>query len=366
MIRDLFIHICIMLASCFLGGMFFKNPHIIERFKERVLLGLLTGIFGVILMQFSIQIDENVIIDLRQIAIIVAAIYGGFLSSVCSSLVISVGRFLIGYNFNISSVLVVTIIIGILMGIISKLRITRKRKWLIMVMLSTFIFSLLLYSRVNHLPHYPHIIVLNWFFSLIGGFIAYQSVEYIRKSAYLSYEHKRQASTDFLTGLKNPREFDSLLSETLAHSNSKSRNLSLLYLDVDYFKQINDTYGHPAGDFVLKELAKILKESVRGNDLIFRNGGEEFAVLLLDTSTLQSNYIAERIRKKVEGHKFILGQEIIIKVTISVGVVTKTESAITPTELIKWADRALYIAKNRGRNQIYSISNYSNEKFITH
>ncbi|GKU83605.1 diguanylate cyclase [Niallia sp. NCCP-28] len=357
MIRDLFIHICIMLASCFLGGLFLKNPHIIERFKERILLGLLTGIFGFLLMQFSVQINENVIIDLRQVAIIIAAIYGGFLSSVCSSLVISIGRFLIGHNFNISFVVVVTIIIGVLMGIISKLKITKKIKWLMMVNISTFIFSLLLYSRVSHLPNYMHIIFLYCFLSLIGGFIAYQAVEYIRKSSYLSYEHKRQASTDFLTGLKNTREFDSLLNETLAQSNSKNRNLSLLYLDVDYFKQINDTYGHPAGDFILKELAKILKKSVRGNDLIFRNGGEEFAVLLLDTSTLQSNYIAERIRKTVEGHKFVLGQEIIIKVTISIGVVTKTESGISPAEFVKWADKALYIAKNRGRNQIYAINN---------
>ncbi len=170
------------------------------------------------------------------------------------------------------------------------------------------------------------------------------------------YEHIRALSyTDGMTGLHNYRFFRLRIHEELARTRRDGGHISLLILDVDHFKNYNDTLGHPAGDEVLREVSQILKRSVRDSDVVARYGGEEFAVILSGTDRGGAHVLAERIRQKVEKTDFFK-EEIQPggQLTISVGIATFPNDAVTEDELIERADKALYHAKNSGRNRVVS------------
>jgi diguanylate cyclase len=125
-----------------------------------------------------------------------------------------------------------------------------------------------------------------------------------------------------------------------------------LYIDIDHFKKVNDSYGHASGDLVLKDIGKILKHATRGHDIVSRKGGEEFAALLVDCSLEQALNAAERIRRTVEAYDFKSKDQTSIRVTISIGISSISEKTRTMKDLIEHADSALYSAKNSGRNQV--------------
>jgi diguanylate cyclase len=161
---------------------------------------------------------------------------------------------------------------------------------------------------------------------------------------------------DGLTGLNNFRQFDEIFNNLVNDLSTRIQNLSLLYIDIDYFKKINDTYGHYEGDFVLKELGIILKNYTRSYDTVSRNGGEEFTVLLPDCNLNRAIEIAERIRKSVEENEFTLTSGEVTKLTISIGVSSYRDTTNDPFLLIEDADKALYRAKKSGRNKVcYAI-----------
>jgi len=161
---------------------------------------------------------------------------------------------------------------------------------------------------------------------------------------------ERLAVTDGLTGLMNHRKFQERLAEEFLRASRHKTAISLLLGDIDYFKQVNDTYGHPAGDAVLKAVAETLTKAARKIDLVARYGGEEFAVLLAQTDGAQAAVFAERIRKAVAEMK-VVWQRGTIAVTISIGIATNMEDADNRERLIAAADRALYAAKHGGRNR---------------
>ncbi len=169
---------------------------------------------------------------------------------------------------------------------------------------------------------------------------------------------KALSYTDGMTGLHNYRFFTLRLKEELARSRRNESAVSLLIMDVDFFKNYNDTLGHPAGDEVLRQLSSILSSTVRDNDIVARYGGEEFAVILPATDTSGALALGERIRNKVEKHHF--PQEEIQPngvLTISIGISTYPSDAVVLEDLIVTADRALYNAKNNGRNQVVLFEN---------
>jgi diguanylate cyclase (GGDEF)-like protein len=161
--------------------------------------------------------------------------------------------------------------------------------------------------------------------------------------------------TDGLTQLYNHRYFQDELCRAFEESSRYDRPLSLAMMDIDFFKKVNDTYGHAAGDEVLKVVSKLFNDSVRTSDLAARYGGEEFAVIMPETSMEDALQFAEKIRSLVAGTTVTLpdGQE--LRVTISIGVSTVPHPRLTTARaLIDDADKSLYIAKQRGRNQVYS------------
>ncbi len=163
---------------------------------------------------------------------------------------------------------------------------------------------------------------------------------------------------DPLTGIHNRRYFDERLDEEISRSLRQNRALSCLFLDIDHFKQVNDVYGHHIGDLVLQDVANLIKTQMRQSDVLARFGGEEFAVLLVQTDQQLATEIAERIRLQIDSHKVTLDDSTTLSVTISIGCTTldSTAEELVATQasqqLLMRADEALYRSKQQGRNQV--------------
>ncbi|SES90240.1 sensor domain-containing diguanylate cyclase [Stigmatella erecta] len=173
--------------------------------------------------------------------------------------------------------------------------------------------------------------------------------------AQLFEQMERMATTDGLTGLLNHRTFQSKADEHLAQARRYQRKLSLILTDIDHFKSVNDTYGHPTGDAVLRGVAKILREKARDTDIVARYGGEEFAIIMPETDAKGALVIAERIREAVKAEVFQteMGP---LKVTLSLGISTGPDHGYDKQHLIDLSDQCLYHAKRNGRNQSVTVA----------
>jgi two-component system cell cycle response regulator len=174
--------------------------------------------------------------------------------------------------------------------------------------------------------------------------------ERLRDNMQMSIE---MAITDALTGLYNRRYMESHLSTLIEQAAGRNKPLSVLIVDIDYFKAINDTHGHDAGDDVLREFALRLKKSIRGIDLACRYGGEEFVIVMPETDMAVATVVAERLRRRIATEPFSVGQDRgKIEVTISIGIAAINGAEDAAPALLKRADQALYRAKRDGRNRV--------------
>jgi two-component system cell cycle response regulator len=163
----------------------------------------------------------------------------------------------------------------------------------------------------------------------------------------------RLTTVDGLTQIFNKRYFLETLEREVSRCHRYGRQLSLAMIDIDHFKQVNDTYGHLAGDYVLKQLASAVKTKIRREDVFARYGGEEFAVILPEIELAGAVATAEKLRKVVEKQKFVF-EEQVMPVTISIGVAAIKADITEMQPLIKLADERLYDAKQKGRNRVCS------------
>ena len=155
------------------------------------------------------------------------------------------------------------------------------------------------------------------------------------------------STTDSLTGLLNRMRFDELLHDEIQRAQRYSKDFSMLFIDLDKFKNINDTYGHQTGDQVLVEFSKLIRNNTREIDIVSRLGGEEFIIILPDTTAEKAAFLAEKLRQLVSEHEF----PAVTKLTCSIGI-SSYQKDDTMQSMIERADRAVYIAKNAGRNRV--------------
>lgn len=167
----------------------------------------------------------------------------------------------------------------------------------------------------------------------------------------------RFAFTDYLTGLKTRGYFEQQLDLEFKRAERRRQKFALLMIDIDHFKQLNDTFGHHTGDQVLRDVASILMKDMREVDTVARYGGEEFVMVLPETTETGATYVAQRLRRAVEQTKFFAGSpQSIQHLTISIGIAVFDTDAQFKRDLIEFADAALYAAKHAGRNRIACYS----------
>ena len=187
--------------------------------------------------------------------------------------------------------------------------------------------------------------------SIIIAFALSFLAKYLIKSRDFEHQYKL-ATIDGLTELYNHRYFQDTLRNQIEISKRYEQPFSLIIIDIDFFKKFNDTYGHQAGDAVLRQVAQTLKKNSRTTDFVCRYGGEEMSIILPNTSAEEALFNANRINKAVAEREFYVNATETSQVTISVGVATFPQDAETAQELIEVADKGLYYAKEHGRNQV--------------
>jgi len=240
---------------------------------------------------------------------------------------------------------------------------TRKQWRVLLLLIMLFIPGYLIYLFIL-LPKIGHASYFISFFFFLGALFVYMvclltlhSVHALKKIPVLETENV----TDLLMNIYNRRFLESRLQEEFERAKRYALPLSLLLLDLDHFKKVNDIHGHQNGDLVLKNLGKIIRQTIRNTDMPVRFGGEEIVVLMPNTQLLNAHVLAERLRKRVAAFSFIIdGQNLEtdeINCTISVGLTEMTKKTSDAEDLLRLADKALYRAKSEGRNRVVSTLN---------
>jgi len=161
---------------------------------------------------------------------------------------------------------------------------------------------------------------------------------------------------DELTGLFNYRYLETALDREIKRTERYTSNLSIIFMDLDYFKNVNDSYGHLIGSKVLKEVGTLLKRMTREVDFVFRYGGDEFTIILVETGISGAAIVAERIRKTIEAHEFLVNEGYRIKLTACLGYACYPDDTKSKTELLELSDQAMYHGKLSGKNAVYHVS----------
>lgn len=179
----------------------------------------------------------------------------------------------------------------------------------------------------------------------------------LREMAVKSEYYKQLSNLDGMTSLYNYRFFKEMLKHEVDRHTRYNRSLSLLMIDIDDFKQINDNYGHLVGDQVLKQIAELLKSSIRSHDLVARYGGEEFAVILPETMEEEAIKVGDRIVSTIRNHQFnLIEGKSPESLSVTVGLASFPKDAENPEQLVGNSDQALLEGKNAGKNQVYIYS----------
>ncbi|MBD0383618.1 sensor domain-containing diguanylate cyclase [Paenibacillus sedimenti] len=356
MVQGLISNFSILAASIFVLVQCFRRSLITSRhnYKTKLVLGLVFGLVAIMMMFFGIHVAPTVFIDLRSLAILCAAMMGGYYSSVLVGLIISAGRIFLFGGFTDAAIAssISAVLTGIICGLIAYYVNDYRKKWVCSLLVAALLPSVVIYSLMGKASLYITPVFLFIFLSS-GALIAY-FIHYLDKLKSLFLKYEAEVSRDYLTGLLNYRAFDTVFNEKLQQADYEQAELSVLLLDIDFFKKINDTYGHKTGDEVLKQFAAVLTDSTRPSDFVFRIGGEEFAILLEKCSHSQALIMAEKLRLNTHQRTFHLPVAPSLHITASIGVATFPE--VAGENLLEYADNALYGAKKGGRNKVVSYT----------
>lgn len=358
MIAQLFVNSCILVTLMLAANQIFKNSREVSPSSQntlKIFFGLYGGLASIILMYFSFSLSPNSILDFYHLVEVLAAISGGMLPAMITGVIGAAFR-LFYYGMTDASMLsaVSILVICIGCGAISWTRFSYFIKFVSMMVFALIMRSITIFivDKVN-LSLFMSLQTF-WIASLLTAAGAYLLIQYIVNTYEKLNRFKVESTHDFLTGLKNTRQFDLAYSHVIERATKEKRRFSMLLIDLDNFKAINDTYGHSTGDAVLKGLGHLLLKIFREEDMVSRIGGDEFTVILHDLTVERTKEIAERLRSSVEAHKFPLPGGAQISCTISVGaaVYPDTLNHLTIDNVKIIADQKLYEAKLTGRNKV--------------
>lgn len=354
MISDLFINIAVIIATISIGNQILINKEITSSspLKLRIFFGFASAALGIILMSYSIEITPDVIMDLRNIAIILSASYCGFISVLITGLVLSLFRLLF-QGLTMVSLMAALNIVLITICCAFTIQFMKKGlgQWIVLTIYTLIFPTLTFVLVINQRKLLIVTILVYWMSTMITSTIVYIDLHYMDILRFTYQKYKHESFIDHRTGLYNVRQFDKEFNK-LRNNLSNHNIISMLFIDIDYFKKVNDVYGHQNGDRVLEELGKILLSSTSPSDIVSRNGGEEFSVILIECPLDKVLEVAERIRKTVEEHKFSLLDNKILNITVSIGVAIYPYTVENIELLVEQADSALYKAKRAGRNKV--------------
>lgn len=354
MLQGLFNNFTLLTTFIFFGHII--RSKVLSRWESsiytRLLLGTVFGLLGVLLMYYSFPLSSYAITDFRQLPILLSVSLGGGTAGIVTTVIIGLYRLIFLQGLASHSILGA---VGAPLTLLCALFLLRQRKtitfkrWLLALVLSALSTGVLLRIMLERGSWL--IIALYMLLFMIAGIFMYLMMNHLRKTEDSIQMMQEAANRDFLTSLFNSRAFEVIMEQKMAAANLDRIPFTLLIVDIDYFKQVNDTYGHLAGDAVLRQFADLLRETFRPGDQISRKGGEEFFILVDCCSADQITAIAERLRSNVEQHRFILDDGVELQLTISAGSATYPD--IAGEELVARADQALYQAKEAGRNRVY-------------
>jgi diguanylate cyclase len=350
---DFFVDIVILIASVSFGNMLARDRITAANYKNGIILGVLCGIQGCIMMVYGVKLGPNLTVDFGSIPIIIMGLYSTYSSVMLTSFIIGLFRFVFsGWTAVSLDAFLSALLMGVLCGLTGKTKLKIRIKWvlsyIIVCILSVLGFVLDVKDRVLLSTILPAYLLGMTVITICTFFLK----RYILQSNEKYYLLKESTNIDYLTGLHNARHFYAALYQILASTREHKKNVSLLFIDIDFFKKVNDDFGHLNGDIVLKELGRLLQQQSRSFDIVTRYGGEEFTVLLANCGFAEAMIAAERIRSTVENHEFTTREKKTIKITVSIGVSSYPETTAAEESLLEQADNALYSAKRSGRNRV--------------
>ncbi|MBS4195893.1 GGDEF domain-containing protein [Lederbergia citri] len=317
-------------------------------------IALISGITGIVLMGTSITITDAIIVDARMAVIVISGIYGGPIAPLISGLIIGGTRIFITGLTTTSMIVGIGTIIG---GLVISVFTIRKRMTFRNARFYFYYFLIQTVVLLAILMDFSWTAAAQIFYFIIFSFLSFFTVLFILRELNIHFTKvslaEKLSETDYLTGLYNNRMFQKVTESITKNTDAP---FSLLLLDIDYFKRVNDTYGHPIGDEVLRELASRLRRSSHSYEgIVSRNGGEEFSVILPYAEKETGMEVAEIIRSAVENVPFTTSNGIDLSITVSVGVTTFPDNGDEIQKLFNQSDIALYHAKNTGRNKAVHI-----------
>ncbi len=320
---------------------------------SRAGFGLINGFIGFHLMLNSITVGSGTIVDLRNVMVIISAIGGGPLSAIITAFIIGAMRI---WHWSVTPGSVVGFVAVVILALgtsySSRKDIDFKSKWIECFIWNIGVSGISLSYLLYNSPNFLKIMSVFVFSTTVVSYYLYWLISY-----YIDFHENysrisKETTNDFLTGLNNVRGFDIEFNKAINRCSRKGERLAFLQIDIDFFKHVNDTYGHATGDVVLKRFSELLIEACRSFDIISRNGGEEFSVILQDCPAIHAVEVAERIRKTIEMTEFHINHSEPIHITTSIGVSAYPDYVKNPELLIENADKALYQAKQSGRNKV--------------
>lgn len=357
MLSNLFVNACILIAIIFVTTEFLESSKARKYSKniKNIISGTSFGISSILLMKYSIFVTPTAFLDFRIISQASSAFYGGPVPSIITGFISATYHlFYLEIDLNSIMIFISMIVSSLSCAYISRSKLDNNLKWLLMIISTNLIHSVLFFLILDNLSDIIKVISALIIGSMLVSTIVYYLFNYLSLSRKQIQILQQQACMDFLTGVHNKRNFDCLYNEEIRKIKNKSDVFSVLMLDIDYFKNINDTYGHLAGDRVLKDLGHILSRFSKKNEIVGRIGGEEFCILLRGYSRSEAVEFAENLRSYIKETKFIISSQKQIYITVSIGISSNEDGNLDIDNIREIADQNLYRCKKSGRNKVCS------------